>query len=202
MSDTHADTETRPNKIGTGSYVVAGLGFIPAIGVVFAIIAIILGVVKRKNGGRRLIVLGCLGIGLSVVIYSALFYEGFVVRGGIYDKLRVELAKKTIVDLVKNIEYYKLVKGEYPASLSELEADLGKESRGAVYDPSAIIRPFSGQDLPKFFYQLTDDKSHYYLLGVGADQKPFTDDDLIPNLSDQARAKTGLVIKPSSLSVK
>src|SRR5262249_11336405 len=121
-----ADEQTK--KVGTGSYVIAGLGFIPAIGVLFAIIAIILGLVKLRSGGKRLIVLGCLGILLTVGLYSTLFYEAFVVRGGVYDDLGGKLAKTTLTDLVKSIEYYKVTKGQYPNSLLELQASLGKES--------------------------------------------------------------------------
>jgi hypothetical protein len=49
---------------------------------------------------------------------------------------------------------------------------------------------------------LTDDKPHYYLLGVGPDQKPLTNDDLLPDIADRDRPKTGLLIKPSSLHAK
>ena len=189
-------SETEVKKIGTGSYIIAGLGFIPLIGVLFAFIAIILGLVKLKNGGKRLIVLGCFGIALTVGLYSVLFYQGFMVRGGIYDELRGKLAKSTITDLVKSIEYYKVTKGQYPNTLLELQSSLGKESFTLIYDPT-YAQGFYSKEAPTFFYQLTDDRMHYYLLGVGADQKPFTGDDILPDLPEQDRTKTGLLIKTS-----
>jgi len=83
--------------------------------------------------------------------------------------------------LVKSIEFYKITKGQYPDSLLELQASLGQESFTSIYDPTATrtLKSFDAKERPTFFYQLTDDKTHYYLLGVGADQKPFTNDDLI-----------------------
>jgi hypothetical protein len=186
-------------KIGTGSYVVAGLGFIPLIGIPFAIIAIILGGVKWERGGKRLVVLGGLGIALTVLLYSTLFYKAFVERGGVYDDLRSKLGQATINDLVKSIEYYKMTNSHYPDSLMELQDASGKESLTLIYDPS-VKTDFSSKKVPTFFYQLTADKTHYYLLGVGVDQKPLTSDDIVPNLSEQERLKTGLLIHGSEIT--
>jgi hypothetical protein len=197
-------SDAQEKNAGTGSYVVAGLGFIPLIGVLFAVVTIVLGIIKLKSGGKRLIVLGCCGISLTVVLYSSLFYFGFVQRGGIYDELRGKLAKVMLTELVKSIEYYKITKGQYPESLSQLKDSMGKAPFTSIYDPSNIEawKNLGPKQAPTFFYQLTDDKSHYYLLGVGADQKPFTNDDLLPDLPDQDRANTGLLINPSSLPTK
>jgi hypothetical protein len=38
------------------------------------------------------------------------------------------------------------------------------------------------RDKLEFFYYELVDEAHYYLLGVGADGQPFTDDDLLPPL--------------------
>jgi hypothetical protein len=190
-------------KIGTGSYIVTGLGFVPLIGVPFAIIAIILGLIKLKAGGRRLIGLGCLGILCTVVPYGALIYFGFVERGGIYDKLREDLARTELTELVKDIEHYKVVNGRDPESLLELQASLSKDKFNHVYDLTRRL-PFDTPPSkgPTFYYQLTGDKSHYYLLAVGADQRPLTSDDVLPDLPEQDRVKTGLLINPSSLPAR
>jgi hypothetical protein len=192
-------TDAQSKKGGTAPYVIAGLGFIPLIGVLFAIVAIVLGVRRRNNGGKTLIILGCLGIACTIVLYGALFYFGFVQRGGLYDSLRSSLAKTTLTELVKNIEYYKVTKGQYPRSLSDLQGSSGKG-----YDPTdpEIWNGSSSKKRTTFFYQLTDDGTHYYLLGVGPDRKAFTNDDLLPDVSDQDRGKTGLLINPASLPAK
>jgi Type II secretion system (T2SS), protein G len=191
-----------PKEIGTGSYIVAGLGFVPLVGIPFAIAAIVLGLIKLEIGGKKLIALGCLGILFTVVLYGGLFYFGFVQRGGIYDKLRGGLARIELTELVKNIEYYKIINGRYPDSLFELQASLGKQTFNSIYDPTQMHSLNFDPKNGTFYYQLTDDKSHYYLLGVGADQKPFTSDDLLPDLPEQDRAKTGLLLNPSSLPAK
>jgi hypothetical protein len=187
-----------PTKnVGTGSYIIAGLGFIPGIGIFFAVIAIIVGFAKLNGGGRRLIILGCLGIAFSAVLYGTLFYLSFVVRGGIFDELRGQLAKSTITNLVRNIEYYKVAKGQYPNSLLELQSSLGTESFVFIHDPT--IAPGS-KEMSTFFYRLTGDRMHYYLRSVGLDQKPFTGDDILPNLPEQERLRTGLLLNPASAS--
>ena len=189
--------DEQAKNVGTGSYVIAGLGFIPGIGILFAIIAIIVGFIKLKGGGRRLIILGCLGIVFSAVLYGTLIYLGFVVRGGMFDEMRGQLAKSTITNLVRNIEYYKVTKGQYPKSLLELESSLGTESFVFIYDPTIAL---GSKEMSTFFYQLTDDRMHYYLRGVGLDQKPFTSDDILPSLPEPERLRTGLLLNPASAS--
>jgi hypothetical protein len=156
-----------------------------------------MGFAKLNGGGRRLIILGCLGIAFSAMLYGTLFYLSFVVRGGIFDELRGQLAKSTITNLVRNIEYYKIANGQYPKSLLELKGALGTDSFVFIYDPT--VAPGS-KEMSTFFYQLTDDRIHYYLRGVGLDQKPFTSDDILPNLPEHERIRTGLLLNPASAS--
>jgi hypothetical protein len=160
--------------------------------------------VKRKSGGKLVIVLGCLGILFTVGLYGTIFYIAFGTHGGIFDEMRGQLAKRELGDLVKSIEYYKVTKGGYPATLEELKTSLDKNSAVIIDDPTTLdfSNLGSGKAITPFFYQLTEDKSHYYLLGVGPDHKPFTNDDLLPGISDQERAKTGLLINPSSVHAR
>ena len=48
-----------------------------------------------------------------------------------------------------------------------------------------------------YHYELIDD-SHYYLLGVGADEKPFTNDDVLPNIELKKNSGIGLLIHEGS----
>ncbi len=75
----------KKEKLGVFPYVVGVISFIPGIGILFGFIAIIWGIVTKKLGGRKLVIIGSCGIGLSVILYGTLFYFGFVQRGGIYD---------------------------------------------------------------------------------------------------------------------
>ncbi|MGO9446630.1 MAG: hypothetical protein ACLPXB_17930, partial [Thiobacillaceae bacterium] len=111
-------------KLGTFPFVIGGMSFVPLVGVLFGIIAIVWGLVTKKLGGKRLAAIGAGGIGFTIVIYGALFYFGFAQRGGVYDDLRTKLAQTTINSLVQSIEFYKLQHGRYPESLKALQDSL------------------------------------------------------------------------------
>ncbi len=178
-------------KLGALPYVIGGLSYIPVIGIPFGVIAIIWGLVTKKLGGKKLALIGTGGISFSVILYFALFYFGFVQRGGIYDELRGKLAESTITSVVQAIEFYKIQNGKYPESLEVLHKSLPKDSMVFVFDPSDIR--MRGE--PRYFYYELVDKNHYYLLGVGADGEPFTADDIVPKVEVGSGSKVGLLIK-------
>ncbi|MEO8998449.1 MAG: hypothetical protein ABI227_03945, partial [Rhodanobacter sp.] len=103
-----------------GYYAFGCASFVPLLGVVVGIVAIVIGLGSRKRGGRLLALLGAGGIAFSVILYGSLFYFGFMQRGGVYDGLRVQMAQSTIDELVPQIEFYRLQHGSYPASLDVL----------------------------------------------------------------------------------
>src|SRR6476469_6541760 len=94
-------------------YAIGAASFIPAIGVLFGLVAIVVGIAQRA---RIIIVLGASGILFSVFLYAALFSSG-----GVYARLGSGLAVYVLDDAVKEIESYKRQHGRYPASLSEVE---------------------------------------------------------------------------------
>ena len=175
--------------IGTVSIIIAVLSFIPMIGLPFGIVACIWG------GGRRswlLAVLGAGGILLNVVLYGSLFYFGFYQRGGPYDALRSQMAVTMLNSAVKEVEFYKLQHGHYPAALSELDTkDVYKFP--SVIDPTAMERG-NGKDA-HFFYELDPAGRTYFLRSVGPDGIPFTADDILPSLSEDERKNTGLKLE-------
>lgn len=187
MSATTGSSE----KLGTFPYVIGGMSFIPLIGVLFGVVAIVWGLVTKKQGGKRLAAIGAGGIGFSLVLYGALFYFGFAQRGGVYDDLRVKLAQTSINSLVPSIEFYKTQNGKYPESLKVLQESLPKESFVSVFDPTVV--EFGGQ--PKYFFYERVDEDHYYLRGLGADGKPFTADDIVPQVSSAPAGKGGLLLE-------
>ncbi len=80
-------------KLGAFPFVIGGLSFIPLVGVLFGVAAIVWGLCTSRAGGRKLIILGGAGISFTVLLYGGLFYFGFVQRGGVYDELRTKLAR-------------------------------------------------------------------------------------------------------------
>ena len=183
-------------KLGAFPFVIGGLSFIPLVGVMFGIIAIIWGLVTTKRGGKKLAIVGALGIAFTIIIYSCLFYFGFVKRGGIYDELRAKLAKSTITSLVQTIEFYKIQNGKYPESLKVLADSLPKDSLTFIYDPAFV----GLAKMPRYFYYELVGTENYYLLGVGPDGEPFTADDILPDIQVKPGSKIGLLIKEESKS--
>src|ERR1700720_1002039 len=170
--------DERPNRIGAGAFVVGGLSFIPLLGVPFGIVAIVWGIASRKTGRLIVALCGAGGIAFTVVLYAGLFYFGFVQDGGIYDRLRGQLAQQQLYTLVQAVEFYRLQYGSYPDSLKQLQATLPKQSLVMVFDP-ADFRLGSG---PRYFYYERVGTDHYYLRSAGADGQPFTADDIVPDI--------------------
>jgi hypothetical protein len=181
-------------KLGTFPFVIGGMSFIPLVGVLFGIIAIVWGLVTKKLGGKRLAAIGAGGISLTIIIYGALFYFGFAQRGGVYDDLRAKLAQSTINSLVPSIEFYKTQNEKYPESLKVLKESLPKDAFVTVFDPSVVA--LGGE--PRYFFYERVGEDHYYLRGLGPDGKPFTGDDVVPQIPLQPGSKIGLLVEPEN----
>lgn len=188
--------DTLPEKLGGFPYVIAGMSFIPLLGVIFGIIAIVWGLLTKKNGGKRIVAIGAAGIGFTIILYGALFYFGFMQRGGVYDDLRTKLAKTTINSLVQSIEFYKVQNGSYPESLRTLQESLPKDSLVSVFDPT----DFKVGEHPRYFYYERIGDDHYYLRGLGPDGLPFTPDDIVPQVSSMPNSKAGLLLERKAKS--
>jgi hypothetical protein len=177
-------------RLGALPFVISGLSFIPLIGVPFGGVAIIWGIFTRKIGRLKLVLLGAGGIVFTIAIYGGLFFFGFVHRGGVYDRLRAQLAQQQLYTLVQAVEFYRLQYGAYPDTLQQLQATLPKNAFVMVTDPS----DFSFTH-PRYFYYQRAGADHYYLRGVGADGQPFTPDDIVPEITIALDSKVGLLLE-------
>ncbi len=177
-------------SLGAFPFVIAGLSFIPLIGIPFGILAIVWGLVTDRLRGKMLALIGAAGVCFSIILYGSFFYFGFMQRGGIYDDLRSTLAQTTINSAVQQVEFYKLQYGEYPESLEILKKSYPPTAMVFVNDPTDV-----NFTKPRNFFYEKIDSDHYYLLGVGHDGKAFTKDDLLPKISLTPKSKIGLVIK-------
>ena len=90
---------------------------------------------------------------------------------------------------VKDIEFYKLQHGHYPASLREVEPK-DKMQMNDFIDPTSIQH--KGTSDGRFYYELDPSGAFYYLRSVGQDGIPFTNDDILPTLSEDELKNTGL----------
>jgi hypothetical protein len=177
--------------LGRLPFVIGAMSFIPGFGVPFGLTAIVWGLVTKKAGGKTLALLGSAGIVFCAVLYGAFYYFAVIQRGGIYDDLRAKLAETTITSAVQAIEFYRVQNGRYPESLEVLRKSLPESTSMIVFDPTDATQ--SGRT--RYYYYELIDADHYYLLGVGADGRPFTQDDLLPKVEVGAQSKVGLVIK-------
>ena len=180
---------TNAEKLGVFPFVVGGMSFIPLLGVVFGLIALVWGLVSAKRGGKLLAAMGAAGIAFTVLLYSALFYFGFAQRGGVYDDLRGQMAQNNLDSLVSTIESYQVQHGQYPASLAALQDTLPQERSIILFDP--LTSAISGQ--PEYFFYQRVGERQYHLRSLGADDKPFTDDDIVPHMPAQNGGNSGLL---------
>lgn len=181
----------KSNRPGAFPYVIAGLAFIPVLGIPFGLIAIVWGLITRKTGGRKLMLIGGAGIACTAALYLALYYFSFEQRGGIHDELRQQLAETALSSLVQAIEFYNVQHGYYPDSLETLQQSLPAGSLTFIFDPTDVTP--TGQ--PRNFHYEVLDRNSYYLLGVGPDGVPFTADDLLPPVEIKAGSSIGLTIR-------
>jgi hypothetical protein len=113
-----------------------------------------------------------------------------VQTGGIYDRLRGQIAQQQLYTLVQAVEFYRLQYGSYPDSLEQLQATLPKQSLVITFDPTG----FRLGSLPRRFYYQRVGTDHYYLRGVGADGHPFTADDILPDITIAPNSQIGLLL--------
>jgi hypothetical protein len=179
------------DRLGVAPFVLSGLSFIPLVGAPLGIICVLWGLVTKKSGGRKLAGIGAAGIAFTVALFGALFYFGFVQRGGVYDDLRKRLAQSELNSLVPVIETYKLQFGRYPETLDDVKERLPKETFETIYDPRYV-----GQKR-KFYYERVGD-DHYYLRGVGPAGVPFSKDDIAPQIPTAPGGKLGLLTERQS----
>lgn len=166
-------------------YLVGLICLVPLIGAFAGIIFIILGLAHYRD--RVFIIIGAIGIVITVGIYGSLFY--FTENSGVFKKGFADIAQTEINDLVKNIEFYKLQHGAYPDSLQQLN---DKNSMISIYDVSQADTK-TGKDLPLYHYKKIGNK--YLLCSPGLDGIINTADDIYPTLTNPDTSKLGFIRK-------
>lgn len=164
-------------KHGAGAFVLAGISFIPLIGVLTGTICILNAAITRRPNSILLGMLGFAGIMVSVVLYGSIFYkmydgEGF---GG---KDFEPHAISAMTSLIRNIEYIKIQNGTYPQSMEEVRANLKEGEMVFSFDVSGPMK--MGEQQRDFYYEVVNDGNNYLLFGIGVDATPFTEDDIYP----------------------
>jgi tetratricopeptide (TPR) repeat protein len=165
--------------------ILAGLGFLPLLGLPFSLITVVWGFFLRKEVGAKLMILGVLGpfLSLAALVGAVSFFQAVIFRSPSIKQQQSVILMQKLSSTAAMIEDFKKQSGGYPANLK----DLNESARYLIaYDdtqPSQGSGGFVRQ--PTFFYQRVSTPPGYYLFSVGQDGKPFTPDDVLPPLSPE-----------------
>jgi hypothetical protein len=142
------------------------------------------------RGGRKVAAVAAAGVVLNVIGYAALFYVG-IAKKDIFADLTGRMAHENLRRAVREVEYWRLQHGSYPDSLAQLASSSVDARLAPLYDHTVNVRDGRA---PYFFYERAPDGTHYWLRARGPDEEPFTSDDVLPQLPDSERARTGLLL--------
>jgi len=161
------------------------LVIIPIVGLITGILLFRKGIILKD---RILYFIGALGILITVAFFvGGLYYSKYSDVG---KRQRVELARYSLNQVLRDVEFFKLQYGHYPDSLQELKF---VDITVFIMDPLSQKGIFS-RKLDYLNYKKID-SSHYTLFSAGLDQIPHTKDDVYPFISNPGAGKSGLVIE-------
>lgn len=182
--------ESRP-KLGGLATVVGALSLVPLAGAPLALIAIVWGFLTRKRGANWLVWMGLGGLAISVA--AVIVILAFRTYDLPFGPMKQMLARQELAAAVEAVEFHKVQTGHYPEALTDLRDSQPRDAMPFIFDPSRMS-PFTSTPPGMFYYERID-ADHYYLLGVGADDKPFTTDDIVPTIDIKPGSHVGLTIK-------
>jgi hypothetical protein len=151
------------------------VGFLPNIGIIVGTILIYLGI-KRKDNKLKI-------IGVANVLFTPLFWIAFMYYmnySGISKKANIEFTNHYLNEIVKDLEYYKSVNGNYPSKLEALKKQ-NKFFVDTEFFKKSIF--FNEKNPAKFYYKKLNDD--YILKSFGPDMKLNTKDDIFPTLKSK-----------------
>lgn len=162
-------------------YLLGLICIIPLVGLFVGLGLLLYGLLKYKD--KWLSIIGAAGIVWTIIFYATLFYAGK--NATVFRKGFEGIAQMQLNSLVKNIEYYKLIHGQYPDSLKQLKND---DKFVSIDDPS---QGMSAKGAVFYNYEKMGDQ--YLLFSSGQDGLPHTKDDLFPQVTTAERSKIGLI---------
>lgn len=153
---------------------------VPLVGIFVALYLILTGVFKYKN--NWIIIIGLFGLIISLLIVYYIKKDQInQFKYERYQKGLIQYSQGQLNNLVKNIEFYKLVHGSYPKDLSQLKK----------YDESSIIQDDISKLRTLFNYRKIGDR--YSLSSNGFDGIPYTTDDIFPSITIGDSTNIGLI---------
>jgi len=162
-------------------YLLGLLCLIPFVGAFVGLGLLLYGLLKYKD--KWLSIIGAGGIVWTIIIYSTLFYAG--THASVFKKGFEDISQMQLNSLLKNIEFYKLVHGQYPDSLQQLL----EEDKLAPINDAAQGMNTKGNS----YYNYHKVGGKYWLFSSGQDGIPNTKDDLFPQVTITDSSKIGLI---------
>ena len=162
-------------------YLLGLLCIIPLVGAFVGVGLLLYGLLKSKD--KWLSIIGAAGILWTIIVYSTLFYAGKnapIFRNGFEDISQIQLNS-----VVKHIEFYKLLHGQYPNDLIQL---LNDDKLAPINDAAQGMR-ING--INYYNYKKIGDK--YSVFSSGQDGIANTKDDLYPQITFGDSSKIGLI---------
>jgi hypothetical protein len=137
------------------------------------------------------VLLGSLGILFSIVLYSSLFFLTFGGKNNMITDMQKQMALGNLRQCVMNLEFYRQVHGAYPEKLETLADNQHPFNMGGamLFDQTSGL--LGNMKAQLFYYERTADGKGYFLLGRGPDGLPFTQDDVLPELSKEELTQCG-----------
>ena len=189
MTETTA-SEEKKRKHGPLPFVLAGISFIPIIGVVFGLLCIVIAIAARKANSLLLALIGAGGILFTILLFGVILPSTtLLLDDGMLSEQFEPHSKSSLTTLVRLIEFYKQENQRYPANIEELRSSLKEGELVMTYDMAGPIK--LGEKPREFYYEVIDNGERYLLFGLGSDDEPFTDDDIYPNVDPAMQEATG-----------
>ena len=186
---------TENKKHGAGAFVLAGISFIPLIGVIPGLICIANALVRRLSNSKLLGILGFSGIMLTVILYGVILPTAM--NNESFSKGFEPHAISAMTSLVTHVEYFKLQHGKYPINLDELRSNQKEGEMVFSYDVSGGMK--MGDKPRDFYYEVINSGNNYLLFGIGIDGVPFTNDDIYPLIDADKDKNLGWVKQSNDL---
>lgn len=191
MDDTHLPDkptpplgETEEPRLKAWHWALGASSLIPYAGLPSALVSLLFGLQRIRRGGAWLVVFAFLGV------VSTGWYGGFLPWGtgqNTGERTTADV-QRNLYRLIQDIEAYRASHGALPPNLDAL-----RQATGApILDvPCTVTR----EERPFYYAQLPDQRS-YYLFSRGVDGEAFTTDDILPQLTNEERARWSYRVRP------
>lgn len=179
-----------PSGPGAAAWIFGIFSLIPFLGVFFSVVAITLGILRWKRGGKFIVTLGVAGILVTGALSGYLYHRFSRPANMFSEKVYRQATERQLNECVKAIEYFHQTEGKYPADLQALQA---KNKDLSIADMTSWS---SWRNIQTLMYDLSLSGDTYYLFARGKDREAFTADDILPAVTEEERSRIGYRDRP------